>query len=83
MSVTQSRSGSLRAKLSIDEVAGGRLVRDPPVPRSARTGPARPARRISNDTGFGTDRDAVPEGELGVHAPRAVDAAAVEVDLAG
>jgi hypothetical protein len=34
MSVTGQPVGLLAPELALDEVAGGRLVRDPPVPRT-------------------------------------------------
>ena len=81
MSVTHSWSGSSRANCrSTRSLAVGRFG-DAPELRAAREAlQAGTAHEQLN--GVVTDDDAVTEGELGVHAPVAVGAAGVDVDLA-
>jgi hypothetical protein len=68
-------------EVPVDEVAGGGLVGDAPVPRSARQAlQTRLAHQQPH--GFGAHGEAVAEGELGVHASVAVHAPEVDVDLA-
>jgi hypothetical protein len=81
MSVTQSRSGSLREKSRSHEIAGGRLGGDAAIPRAP--GDALEAGLAHQQPHrFGTDGDAVAQRELGVNPAVAVQAAEVDVDPA-
>jgi AAA ATPase domain len=73
--------GLAAGEVPVDEVAGGGMVRNPSVLRSpsqplqARLAHQQPHRLVA-------DREAVAQGEFCVHAPVAVHAAEVDVDLA-
>src|SRR5918994_4222211 len=69
------------SEVPVDEVAGGGLVGDAPVLRATRQA-LQAGLAHQQPHGFLADGEAVAEGELGVHAPVAVHAAEIDVDLA-